>query len=313
MPIISCCNWDNNFLSDFFKKINPSLSSTEKNILICGSFIEVNNVDFIKNFNGKKVLFITEPIEYIYFYAYQLYKEGVFDLVCGCSINDNGFNGDGINYVNDLNDVNTKNIIYSKYPLYLLYNFPKDISIFEKVNEYVRNVDISELLKKQFCSLINNHDKGKTRLPMYDLMSKIGYIECPSTLNNNTSNDELNRIGKVEYCKRFIFSICSENYKTEIKGYITEKIYEACMSGCIPIYFGDMDDMDYKIFNKNRILFYDPFSEDSLNNISNKISEMMNHPEQLLEFYRQDVFLPTALQTSIDMENNFRESLDKLI
>ena len=49
-------------------------------------------------------------------------------------------------------------------------------------------------------------------------------------------------------------------------GYVTEKIMDCCISGCIPIYCGKLDNIDKNIFNIKRILFYESDNELSLNN-----------------------------------------------
>ena len=92
-----------------------------------------------------------------------------------------------------------------------------------------------------------------------------------------------------ENIRKFKFNICPENYSTSIKGYITmnlskqswdkelfsgtlveentEKIMNCCLVGAIPIYFGSFNDIYSKIFNKNRILFYNPDDIDSIEKI----------------------------------------------
>jgi hypothetical protein len=275
---------DKHFIFDLLKKHNVDIK--DKKLLISGSFINDNDdMDIIKNFDGIKILHITEPIHIFYEKAYQLYMSNTFDMVFGCVEN------------------NIKNI---KYPLYLSYNFPKDQKTFDKINKFINSTTIYQLLEKQFCSLISKHDKGNTRLLIYNYLKNIEKIVCPSALLNNSSNEELNRLGKINYGKKFIFSICPENFKTPIRGYITEKLYEACMSGCIPIYFGNIEknSEDFKIFNKNRILFYDPSSEESMIIVYKKIKTMMENKEELLSFYTQDIFMSTAYKTSIGMEQN---------
>lgn len=279
---------DKHFIFELLKKYNVNID--DKNLLISGSFIrDDTDIDIIKNFDGFKILHITEPIHHFYKKAYELCMSNTFDMVFGCVEND---------YINSNK--------YIKYPLYLSYNFPKDQETFDKMNRFINSTTINQLLQKKFCSLVNKHDQGNTRLPIYHYLKNIGDIVCPSKLLNNCSNEELNRLGKVEYGKKFIFSICPENFKTPIKGYITEKLYEACRSGCIPIYFGNVgeDSEDFKIFNKNRILFYDPSSKESMDHVYEKVKRMMENKEELLDFYRQDIFMPTAYQTSIEMEQN---------
>jgi hypothetical protein len=179
----------------------------------------------------------------------------------------------------------------------------KNVNFYNDVNNFVLNQDI---FSKQNICLINSHDIKNSRTPIYKLIIKKKInIVCPGKLFNNTSNEELNSIGKQEYLKKFIFNICPENTKTLPNGYITEKLLECCKSGCIPIYCGSFDDIDTKIFNKNRILFYDYEVKESIINCCIKVKELLNDKNKLKTFYKQPPFMDTAYNTLIELENNF--------
>ena len=100
---------------------------------------------------------------------------------------------------------------------------------------------------------------------------------------------------------------------TELDGYVTEKIYMAVASGCIPIYYGKLDDYDKKIFNMNRVIMFDPTNEESLNNTFNKINELIKNPEKLYEFYKQKIFLDSAIDTINFYINNLDARLNEYI
>ena len=292
-------NIDNNFFTDIvfnknkYKYINFYDNDNNNNnidILLCGSFINIDEYNKIKNLNCYKILYISEPIEKnnIYIYTLDLINNNGFNLIFGC-INNNNFENK------------------FKYPLYYFYfNYKNDI--FNIVNNYVKNCN----LNKEFCCLINNHDSWNTRTPIYNKLSLINKITCPSKLLNNCSNYELNNIGNIEYIKKFLFNICSENCITNIKGYITEKLLNCCLGGAIPVYCGWFDDIDNKIFNKNRIFFYDYDDKNSLNNIFIKINELIEDKNKLKEFYSQDVFVESAYETLNILENNLINKFNDL-
>ena len=279
-------NYNNNFFTDLLKNIYIYQDKNENiDILICGPFIDENDDIFIKNKNCIKILFITEPIEINepYRLCYNLYKNNYFHIISGC----------------------TKNILENKlikYPLYLL-NIDRNSNpnLFNNINEDIKTKDIN----KKFCCLIATHDTWNTRKPIYEKIKNIGHIECPSKLLNNCSNEELNNSGNVAYIQKFIFHICSENTLTNVQGYITEKLMNCCMGGAIPIYCGWFDEIDEKIFNKNRILFYDPKDENSLLQVYEKVKELMEDKEKLKKFYQQNVFMNSAYDTFQEMINNF--------
>lgn len=49
---------------------------------------------------------------------------------------------------------------------------------------------------------------------------------------------------KSDVLKQYKFSICYENCR-DIKGYITEKIFDSFFSGCVPIYWGASNVTDH--------------------------------------------------------------------
>ena len=273
--------YSNNFFTNYLNNVCLYVDKDEIiDFLIIGPFISENDYNFIKEKNCIKILYITEPIEINlpYKYCYQIYNENICEIIIGC-INNN------------------KNII--KFPLYINYVLNNPSNYYNELNKYVKNSD----LNKEFCCLINTHDQWNTRKPIYEKLKNIEHIVCPSNLLNNCSNKELNELGNTLYIKKFFFNICSENTLTNVKGYITEKIINCCMGGAIPIYCGWFDEIDEKIFNKNRILFYDPNNENSLLQVYEKVKELMEDKEKLKDFYKQNVFMDSAYDTIQEMNN----------
>lgn len=283
--------YENNFFTTNFCKNHEFTNNYDKiSYLIIGCFIDYNNYLLINKLKCKKVLYISEPIELFddYKFTYKLYLDNKFDYITG-SINNN----------------------YNRYknPFYLLYFNYNDYIIYNNINNYVKNCDIKI---KNFCCLINRHDMKNTRTDIYNSLKEINNINCPSKLFNNCSNEDLNNIGNIEYIKKFKFNICSENCATNIDGYITEKLLNCCLGGAIPIYYGWFDEIDEKIFNKNRILFYDPINEESINNVKNKILYLLNNEEEFNNFYKQNVFCETAYETIIELDINLNNMFNNL-
>lgn len=285
------CMWDgydynNNYFTNILNNYHK-LSDVNDNIdfLIIGPFINNEYYNIIKNKVCIKILYITEPIEVYYDLCYDLYKNKIFNYITGCTIN--------------------KRIKSTKFPLYLIYFSMENKNIFNNTNCYVKNCS----LDKKFCTLIFNHDRWNTRTSIYNKLINISEITCPSKLFNNCSNEELNSVGNIEYIKKFLFNICSENILTTIDGYITEKLLNCCLAGSIPIYCGWIDKVDEKIFNKKRILIYNPNNKRSLNIIYKKIKLLMENKEKLNDFYRMDVFKKDAYMVCKKMHNKLLKKL----
>lgn len=274
-------------LKIFFDKYFDS----SKNILIIGPHIKSQFLSLIASqVYDKKILVIFEPIKNFEHYkmCYKIVeKYNEYDLyLFGC--------------------VESKPEERKiKFPLYMMERFPiyeNSDMYFTKTNNFVKNTDIP---MKSFCCLINSWDPDNHRTKIYKTLNKIKNIHCPGKLLNNCSNIELNRIGKPRYISNFLFNICSESFDHDTyNGYITEKLMDCCLGGAIPIYAGEwFDDIDAKIFNKNRIIFYDSNDESSYEKVYNQVKELLEDKEKLIAFYRQPVFCNTATETIKILKN----------
>lgn len=287
-------NNSNYDVQTIFTGIDESIFETA-NVVICGSFYSDDYVkSLIAKYSYKIILFITEPIQINNTFLYELLRDNWFRAIIGC-----------IN--NDINKI--------KYPLYNMYagdsnNFGNFI---DNSNRYIDSVTFDELCNKQFCWLINSHDSGNSRKCIYDALLGAGHITCPGKFLNNYNNEDFEKEGRESFQKRFIFGICPENYVTDLEGYVSEKLYFACIYGNIPIYYGKLDDIDKSIFNVNRILIYDPRDTESINNVANKVMELMSDKQMLFNFYKQHAFTENAIDVIINMENHFLNRTTEII
>ena len=147
---------------------------------------------------------------------------------------------------------------YVRFPIWISYNFYGLLDNKNYTKDHIKKVidDINNAKSKKnkFASLVASHDATNIRTQMYNQISKIDYINCPSKLfhNDDTLKSNFNN-NKIEYLKDFKFNICPENTISE--GYITEKLFDAFKAGCIPIYNGD-ENIELDLVNKNALLFF---------------------------------------------------------
>lgn len=266
----------------------------DANVVIISDTITIEELTLLQEkFNGCTIQYIAEPIVNMtllaseFNIARQLYLKKVCNIIIGCVSND---------FANRI----------IKYPLYA---YDKEMLEQETFNEVNIMVLLSTPIEKEFCALVNRHDWGDTRIIMYEKIKDYGHIVCPGKLLNNCSNEEINTIGNKEYFKKFRFVICSENFGNDHPGYITEKLMNVCLGGAIPIYCGALDEIDEKIFNKNRILFYDKSRVDT---IAEKIGELNSDENKLNEFYKQPVFMPEAAEEIIKMNTNMHNLFENI-
>ena len=128
-----------------------------------------------------------------------------------------------------------------RFPLWIKYLTNGTEQSINDIEEKINNINNPRhrLSKGRhyFASLISRHDEGGIRMKLINLLNPINKVVCAGTFMNNTNNlKEKFNDNKLEFLKQFKFNICPENSRAN--GYITEKIFEAIISGCIPIYYG---------------------------------------------------------------------------
>ena len=260
----------------------------DTNVLIVGNYIVPQEMQQIMGFTKCVVLYITEPILRFQFCynARLLYTHKKYNYVFGC-VDNNLFSS-------------------VKFPLYYT-SFKHSSAVFNATNNYVKSCDPT---KKQFATLISRHDPVKIRESIFQLLTNLGHIVCPGQLFNNCSNEVLNRIGNPSWVRQFIFNICPENFGASHLGYIKEKLMNACLGGAIPIYYGDLDEVDERIFNKKRILFVNP---NNLMELYTAVKQLMSDSSKLVEFYKQDVFMSGAYEVmTVEMHGAMSGMMDEI-
>jgi hypothetical protein len=115
--------------------------------------------------------------------------------------------------------------------------------------------DLLPFQEKKLCTLINANKKSSHPHELYSEREKViqFYETKPKDefefygqgWESKGYQTYLGPIGgKHEALKQYRFCICYENC-CEIKGYITEKIFDCFAAGCVPIYWGASNVMDY--------------------------------------------------------------------
>ena len=112
---------------------------------------------------------------------------------------------------------------------------------------------IYPLSRQKFCAFIvrNGHS---VRTKFMNMLSQYRKVDCAGTFMNNTGF--LAPEGDVDYrlfLQEYKFIICFEN--TKQTNYVTEKLFNAYMGGCIPIYWGS--DQVKEWFNPKAFLTLD--------------------------------------------------------
>lgn len=170
-------------------------------------------------------------------------------------------------------DHQNKDYEYLRFPLYAAYH----IENLKKYNcngfEELRKKITSTHKKTKISAVVSNpHNQMRTSI----LQKLVSMNLCDS------GGKVLNNIGycvenKLKFCSEYPINLAFEN--TSKKSYITEKIYEAYISGSIPLYWGASDILDE--FNPNSFILFDTSNTEKANNTILKAISMLTNQEEL--------------------------------
>jgi hypothetical protein len=178
-----------------------------------------------------------------------------------------------------------------RLPLYVLYADTDELSHVPPLHKSVPPPETAEQVrarKTKFCAFVvgNIHRKAtRKRVEFFHRLNRYKQVDSGGrALNNIGGPIPGGTTGKQNFLRPYKFNICFEN--KSIPGYTTEKIYEAMLARCIPIYWGSP--RIHEEFNPKCFLNYFDFpSEEAL---IERIIEIDNNPELYLEYLRQPVF-----------------------
>lgn len=165
---------------------------------------------------------------------------------------------------------------YIRYPLFLLYGDVRNVNSCRVVND----LDYKE---RGFCSFVYSNGRAdKMRKDLFDALSEYKQVTSGGKYLNNTGKS---LESKLEFEKKFKFSIACENYSTP--GYTTEKIIESFYAGSVPIYWGDP--LIKETFNDKAFINVSDFG--SLKDLVEYVIDLDNNPDKYYELIRTPVFI----------------------
>lgn len=206
----------------------------------------------------------------------------------------------GFDYVDDSR--------YVRFPLWMDYMFPADSSEADirRICNEIRYPQIGK--REKFCCMVASNSADGLRDEMLDEISSILPVDSAGRHRHN--DDSLQTEcgdNKRKYLNRYIFNICPEN--TSVKGYVSEKIFEAMREGCIPIYWGSEGVVEPNVVNPEAFIYWD--RESNGEQAIKQITELSKNPGMLQEFQKQPRLMPTAEEFVLDtysmIENKLRE------
>lgn len=126
-------------------------------------------------------------------------------------------------------------------------------------------------------------------------------------INQNFTSYRGSVANKKDMMEKYKFSICYENVK-DIPGYITEKIFDSLVSGCVPIYWGANNILEYVpkscFVDKRDYDTYDDLYHYLINISDNEYRQYLDNIEKYLKSelafqFKSEGFVKTIVDTII--------------
>jgi len=205
---------------------------------------------------------------------------------------------------------------YLRFPIWLLEMFPPKSSLAD-IKQICQSLSCQKFdeNRNRFCAMVSGTstlfgtESLERRRRMVDFFDDISRVDCAGKFLRNT--EELQSVyndDKVEFLKRYKFFICPEN--TSVDGYVSEKVFHAIGSGCIPIYYGSKNNPEPDVLNHDAIIFWK--ENDSNEDALNKVSELHENKKLYKEFFEQPRLQPNAWEVVAEYFENLEKKINNL-
>ena len=200
--------------------------------------------------------------------------------------------------------------IYMRFPLWMIYMFGPFVDE-KSIRERCAQLRYPEVGRREkFACMIARADISGIRKDMYNAISVISSVDCPSDLfHNDETLVTTYKDDKVAYMQQYQYNICPEN--SNARDYITEKVFEAITAGCIPIYWGSYNEPEPKILNPEAIIFWN--KDDEGKKAVEQIKELCANPKQMEAFMKQPRLLSGAEEEILRMMTELHNRLKALL
>lgn len=157
--------------------------------------------------------------------------------------------------------------------------------------------------RNKFCAFIHSNSGAPKRNEFFFKLSQYKKVDSGGQVFNNIGYRVDN---KLEWLKDYKFCMCFENFSEN--GYLTEKLLEGMMGGCIPIYWGSESCTNE--FNTKSFLNWHDYGNDE--DLIKKIIELDNDDNKFLEIYNQPYLIDNKPNEYMD-DNRVVDFFKKII
>lgn len=204
----------------------------------------------------------------------------------------------------------------TKYNGKLVYYYPQLLNGYHERRKSIDSYDIPK--KTKFCSYMYSYDVPH-RVEIFKVVSKYKKVDALGKSQKNVTrkddrftydkNYTYNDLGVLEFLP-YKFNLAFEN--KNVVGYVTEKILNALIAGCIPIYWGHSS--VFNIINKKRVIYCGDYT--NLEDINKRISEIDNNDDLFNEVTSEPWFVgqkDASVNSAIEFLDKFDEGLSEFV
>lgn len=192
----------------------------------------------------------------------------------------------------------------------------KEGSIFSKIMKGDFKINFND--KTKDCTMIATTDFNLLRSSVVARLFEADVkVHCPSKICKNTSMPVGREgehgvhffYGKLNYLRSFKIELCFEN--TNEYGYVTEKLFGALMTGCIPVYWGSTFDglIENELINMERVIILNK-DLSNLEDVIQKVKRLVNDEEHYNKFFNKPIFKENAFMILKNYLNDFHTFIE---
>ncbi len=186
---------------------------------------------------------------------------------------------------------------YLRLPIYQLHwGNSKQIE-----KDYFFHKDINN--RNKFCAFIHSNPNAQKRNEFLFKLSQYKKVDSGGSAFNNIGYKVSD---KLEWLKNYKFCMCFENYSEN--GYLTEKLIDGMMGGCIPIYWGS--ESCNTEFNENSFINWHKYGNDD--DVIKRIIELDNDDKKYESIYKEPYLVNNVPNEYMD-ENRIINFLKRII
>jgi hypothetical protein len=178
-------------------------------------------------------------------------------------------------------DPNVSNLVELPLAIYYIYSNP---DILDRLNRNRVTENQKDPDRKFACFIVSN-GKSEVRNTMFSELSKYRFVDSWGHHANNMGlyiQAPYWSQGFIDLMRNYKFCICFENSENE--SYVTEKIVNAYLAGCIPIYWGAKNVTD--IFSADTMIRLEHPSVENFIEVVEKVAEIDQIPVKYASYFR---------------------------